>query len=236
MPELAKECLESWKRHLPEYKLVLWNEDNFDINTNEYVRGAYESKKYAFVTDYVRLYALYHHGGIYMDTDVEVIKPLDKFLKHRAFTGTEGKRSCVTGIMGAEKNHPWIKSLLDDYKDRKFILNNGKLNTLTNTLLITKNTMTNYNWKTKDSLQILKDGLYIYPSSYFCGKNLYSKSIDITEDTYTLHHFSGSWLSDKDRKRVERRRKTKQLTQKIIGEKGLGAVLGVVHYIRRKKA
>lgn len=236
MPELAKECLGSWMRQLPEYKLFLWNEDNFDIGINEFVKGAYESKRYAFVTDYVRLYALYNHGGIYMDTDVEVIKPLDEFLKHRAFTGTEGKRSCVTGIMGAEKNHPWIECLLDDYTERKFMLDNGKLNTVTNTVLITKSTIDNYGWKTKDRLQILKDGLYIYPYNYFCAKNLYTNSIDITDATYTVHHFSGSWLSEADRKTVGLKRKAKQLTEKLIGEKGLDALLGLVHYVRRKKA
>ena len=87
MPELAIKCLASWKKNLPDYEVIEWNEDNFDINSNRYVKEAYESKKYAFVTDYVRLYVLYNHGGIYMDTDVEVLKPLDVFLVNRAFTG-----------------------------------------------------------------------------------------------------------------------------------------------------
>ncbi|WP_353095826.1 glycosyltransferase [Tissierella praeacuta] len=236
MPELTKKCIKSWKKYLPNYELMLWDENNFDINLNQYVKGAYEQKRYAFVTDYVRLYALYHHGGIYMDTDVEVLKPLDRFLVHGAFTGNEGDKSCVTGTMGAEKNHPWIKSLLDEYRDRKFILDNGKINIVTNTILITKLTINNYNWKPKDSLQTLRDELYIYPTNYFCAKSLYTGSINITEDTYTIHHFSGSWLSDKDRNRVKRRRKIKQFIEKIIGRKGLNFLLGIVYYIRHKNA
>ncbi len=122
MPELATRCIESWKRYLPDYEFVLWNEKNFNINVNEYVRQAYKTKKYAFVTDYVRLYALYHYGGIYMDTDVEVLRNLDVFLRHRAFTGCEDEDMCVTGIMGAVPYHPWIEKLLKDYNDREFII------------------------------------------------------------------------------------------------------------------
>ena len=96
MPELALKCLNSWKVNLPDYELIVWNEDSFDITTNQYVKEAYESRKFAFVTDYVRLYALYHYGGIYMDTDVEVLKPLDNFLNHKAFTGCEDDMMCVT--------------------------------------------------------------------------------------------------------------------------------------------
>ena len=92
LPKLAKKCIKSWKKYLPDYKIIEWNEDNFDINSNQYVREAYEAKKYAFVSDYVRLYALYNYGGIYMDTDVEVIKSLDEFLIHEAFSGFESPK------------------------------------------------------------------------------------------------------------------------------------------------
>ena len=92
MPELAQKCLDSWKKQLPEYDYKLWNEDNFDINSVPYVKEAYEARKFAFVTDYVRLYALYHFGGVYMDTDVEVLKPLDRFLELPAFSGFESDK------------------------------------------------------------------------------------------------------------------------------------------------
>src|SRR4051794_6708390 len=104
--DLVMKCMKSWKAYLPDYKIVLWNEDNFDVNMNDFVRQAYEQRKYAFVSDYVRLYALYQSGGIYMDSDVEVVKSIDEFLHHRAFLGYEKTELLQTGVMAAEKEHP----------------------------------------------------------------------------------------------------------------------------------
>ena len=97
MPQLAKDCIESWRKYLPEYEYRLWNEDSFDINSNKFVQEAYHRRKFAFVTDYVRLYALYHEGGVYMDTDVEVLRPLDEFLVYPAFSGFEIDEAIPTG-------------------------------------------------------------------------------------------------------------------------------------------
>lgn len=198
-PDLAIKCINSWKKHLPGYELIEWNEDNFDINSNQYVKEAYESKKYAFVTDYVRLYALYHHGGIYMDTDVEVLKSLDRFLVNQAFTGCENENLCVTGTMAAEKGHQWIKDLLDYYKDKKFILSDGSYDTKTNTQSITETTIENYGWQQKNIYQELKKGLIIYPFEVFCAKDLKTGKIQPTNNTYTIHHFSGSWHTKTDK-------------------------------------
>lgn len=194
LPPLAQKCIASWKKYLPDYEIILWNEKNFDININQYVKEAYLSQKFAFVTDYVRLYALYNYGGIYMDTDVEVLKPLDKFLEHRAFTGCESEKMCVTGIIASEQNHPWIEVLLNYYKEKNFILPNGKLDTIPNTEVITKLTIEKYGWIPKNELQILNDGLYIYPFNVFCAKNYQTGKVTITDETYTIHHFSGSWV------------------------------------------
>lgn len=199
MPELAIKCLNSWKQHLPDYNIVVWNEDSFDIERNRYVREAYQSKKYAFVTDYVRLYALYHHGGIYMDTDVEVIKPLDRFLQHRAFTGCEDDMMCVTGTMASEKGHPWIEKLLSDYDDRSFILPDGSFDKTPNTKVITDYTISDYGWQTRNTHQILKDDLNIFPFDFFCAKQWRTGKVIITNNTYTIHHFSASWHSKTDK-------------------------------------
>ena len=102
-PELAKKCIESWKKYCPDYEFKEWNEDNFDIHSNKYVEQAYNARKFAFVTDYVRLYALYYEGGVYMDTDVEVLKPIDEFLKHKAFSSFENNNTIPTGLMASEK-------------------------------------------------------------------------------------------------------------------------------------
>lgn len=137
MPELAIDCINSWKKIHPDFEFVLWNEDSFDITSNQYVKEAYDLKKFAFVTDYVRLYALYHHGGVYMDTDVELLKPLDKFLEHDAFTGCEDDLMCVTGTMASRLGHPWVEQLLSQYSKRKFILPDGSFDKTPNTQVIT---------------------------------------------------------------------------------------------------
>jgi len=199
MPKLATKCINSWRDYLSDFELKLWNEDNFDINGNQYVKEAYNAKKFAFVSDYVRLYALYHYGGIYMDTDVEVIKPLNQFLKHRAFSGCEDENNCLTGTMGSESKHPWIERLLSEYADKKFILTGGSLDTTTNVTRATRIMMKEYGWVPKDQYQELRDDLHIYPSEYFCAKNYETNEIKITEKTHTIHHFAGSWHTPSQR-------------------------------------
>ncbi|MBV7413740.1 glycosyltransferase family 32 protein [Aeromonas sp. sif2433] len=211
LPELAVSCIKSWETHLPDYEIVMWNEDNFDINSNRYTKEAYEAKKYAFVTDYVRLYVLYHHGGIYMDTDVEVIKPLDQFLKHRAFTGCEDDMMCVTGTMASEKGHKWIEELLLDYNDRAFILPGGNFDNTPNTKVITNTTMRNYNWRPRNEHQILREDLNIYPFDVFCAKEWRTRKITVTENTHTIHHFSASWHT--------RTQRIKSKARSILGPK-----------------
>ena len=129
---LAKKCIASWKKYCPDYEIRRWDENNFNINENLYCKEAYENKKWAFVSDYIRVKVLYDYGGIYMDTDVEVIKPLDRFLVHKAFSGYENETSIPTGIIASEKKGKWIEALLRDYDDKKFILEDKKMNLETN--------------------------------------------------------------------------------------------------------
>jgi len=199
MPELAIDCINSWKKIHPDFEFVLWNEDSFDITSNQYVKEAYDLKKFAFVTDYVRLYALYHHGGVYMDTDVELLKPLDKFLEHDAFTGCEDDLMCVTGTMASRLGHPWVEQLLSQYSKRKFILPDGSFDKTPNTQVITDLTISEYGWRPENSYQKLKEGLHIYPFEYFCAKQWRTGKIIITSETHTIHHFSASWHSGKDK-------------------------------------
>ena len=142
-PSQAQMCIESWKKILPEYQLKEWNEDNFDINQNRYVREAYENRKFAFVTDYVRLYALYNEGGVYMDTDVEVLGSYDPFLHHHAFSGFETDGNVPTGMMAAEKGSLWAKDLLDQYADRVFVQLKSIYYMTTNTTVITNDMFDN---------------------------------------------------------------------------------------------
>ena len=205
-PELMKKCVESWKKYLPDYKLILWNEDNFEIDSNLFVKQAYKSKKWAFVTDYVRFYALYNYGGIYMDTDVEVLKNLDCLLEHKVFTGYENEILIPTGIIGSSKGHPWVQEIMHYYEKRSFIRDDGSLSVQPNTAIITKITTDQYGFNVLKGYQKLKDGLIIYPKEYFCPKSYYDNKITLTENTYTIHHFSGSWhtIFDKYKLKIHR--------------------------------
>lgn len=183
--DLIKHCIESWKKNLPDYDIIEWNESNFDITINDYVREAYEYKKYAFVSDYVRLYAIYNYGGIYLDADVEVLKSLDGFLVYDGFTGYEDMYWAVTGTIGCVKNNEVIGRLLEYYKDRKFIVD-GYFDLTTNTQSITNIFIKDYDLVPNGKEQELKNyNFRIFPMDYFC-KNL-------SENTYTVHHFNASW-------------------------------------------
>ena len=198
---LIEMCIDSWKKYCPNYGIKEWNEDNFDINQCQFVKEAYATKKWAFVSDYARLYILKEHGGIYMDTDVEVIKPLDRFLVHPAFSGFENDILIPTGIIGAETNNPWISYLLTYYDNRRFIRLHGKCDMTANVEIITRMTAEKYDFKPDNTYQELED-VVLYPKEYFCPKEFATKEIKATENTYAIHHFYGSWLpknkKDKD--------------------------------------
>lgn len=194
MPELALKCINSWKKFLPDYKLMLWNESTFNLNSHPFTKEAYENRKFAFVTDYVRLWALSNFGGIYMDTDVEVIKKLDDFLIHPAFSGFEDETHIPTGIMGSEKEGKWVKEQLAYYDNRHFVLPDGTLDTTTNVLIMCKN-MSENGFILKNSRQNYKNIIEIYPKDYFCPKSYNTGKIYLTANTHTIHHFAGSWHS-----------------------------------------
>lgn len=205
LPELAIKCIESWKKYCPDYEIIEWNEKNFDLNCNRYVKEAYECKKWAFITDYVRLYAMTTQGGIYMDTDVEVLKNLDVFLENKAFSGFEREEAIPTGIMACEKDFPLFKELLYDYNNRTFIKQNGDMDLTTNVTSIT-NICLNHGLKLNNQKQTIK-GFTLYPKDIFCPKSYETGKIECTENTYTIHHFSGSWHTEKEKKFEEFERK-----------------------------
>lgn len=207
MPKLAFKCIKSWQRYLPDYQIKLWNEDNFDLNLNAYASEAYRARKYAFVTDYVRLYALYNVGGIYMDTDVEVLKNLDDFLSLPAFSGFEDDKYVPTGIMASEKNGIWAKEQLDYYNERHFILPDGNFDMTTNSQIIS-GIMESNGFILKNSHQIYKNCMHMFPCEYFSPLK-YGK-IFITENSYCIHHFASSW-------NPEKRKIKKFILKKIFG-------------------
>lgn len=221
MPELAIKCIESWKKYLPGYEIKEWNEDNFDLDLYPYTREAYDNRKFAFVTDVVRLYALYHEGGIYMDTDVEVVKPLDKFLHHTAFSGFEDEHNIPTGIMASVKGGKWAKENLEYYNGRHFINCDGTLDLTTNVQIITKY-MLPYGLKQNNTFQDFPQLITFYPKDYFCPKNPGTLELETTINTHTIHHFNGSWLP--------KRTKYGRMIKKIFGDK----IYNIVRSIRFK--
>ncbi|MFA9187994.1 glycosyltransferase [Flavobacterium sp. FBOR7N2.3] len=178
--ELIENCINSWKENLPDYKIIEWNEENFDVNSNVFTKEAYQKKKWAFVTDYVRAYSLYTVGGIYLDTDVEIRHNLDFFLHHSAFSGFEEVGFPFTALWGAKKGHDWPKKIIDYYKGLE------TFSEKTNTRIVSDFLVNFYKVDpNKDEIQNLEDGICIYPSNYFC--------LNI-EKNYAVHHFEGSWL------------------------------------------
>lgn len=193
-PLIVKRCIESWKSNLKEYEIKEWNEDTFEINSNVFVKHAYECKKYAFVSDYVRVYALYNYGGIYLDTDVEVLKNFDNLLMNNSFWGFEEKNYIATSIIGATKQNKLIKNFLDYYDDKKFSEDCIETN-----VEIVTNIFTNLGVKLNGKEQEIKGLLKIYSQEYFSPYD-YINCIDKrSENTYTIHYFYKSWLPLKTR-------------------------------------
>ncbi|MBW7456960.1 glycosyltransferase family 32 protein [Paenibacillus sepulcri] len=213
-PQLFIKCMRSWQKHLNGYQLIEWNEDSFDIQSNPYVKEAYAARKYAFVSDYVRLHALYHHGGIYMDTDVEVVKPLDRFLDHEAFSGFEDGHFLQSGTMGAAKGHPWIGELLLDYDKRRFLRKDGSYDTTTNTAVISR-TCEKHGLLLNGEYQVLANGVTFYPRTYFSPYDYINGASFITSDSYTIHHFAQSWLPA----HVRMRSTLKRMASRLVGPK-----------------
>jgi len=192
MSSLGIRCLESWKFFLPDYKIIRWDESNFNVNCTRFTSEAYIKKKYAFVSDYVRYKVIYEYGGIYMDTDVEVLRNMDDLLLNNSFSGFEDYFRVNPGsILGSIKNNPFIYQNMILFDDEIFIQNNNSLNLKTGpkrmTELLVKNGL-----ELKDKYQEIS-GLSIYPMEYFCPKSWLTKKIIITKNTYSIHHFEGSW-------------------------------------------
>lgn len=201
LPELAVKCIESWRQNLPDYEIVEWSEKNFDIKSApRYVKEAHFARKYAFVSDYVRLYALYKFGGIYFDTDVEVLKPLDSFLHHTAFLGFEDNNCVSTGIIASVKEGAWVKDQKDYYhdKERSFYFDSYHTDETPNVTVITRY-MLNKGMLEENTFQDFPSLVTIYPSDFFCPKSWATGEINITNNTHTIHHFAGSWVGTKPR-------------------------------------
>lgn len=194
MPALAEKCIESWKKYCPGYKIVCWNEDNFDITENRYAKEAYDAGKWAFVSDYVRLKVLYDEGGIYLDTDVELLKPLDNLIEEYGYMGFDDNGLVSTGLgFACKKGNELVGALLADYDNISFILPDGSYD-LTPCPDRNTKTMQKLGMDINNKEQVFME-IQMLPEDYLCPMKYYTGKKIITKNTYSMHHFCASWTS-----------------------------------------
>ncbi len=212
LPESAKRCIESWKKYCPDYEIKRWDESNFDIDSIPFIKQAYDAKKWAFVTDYARLKIIYENGGIYFDTDVELLRNIDDLLLLDGFMGAEDGGLIATGLgFGAAKNHSFIKILMNDYLSLPFPNDSKDLAKIA-CPEITTSTFEKYGYIRNNEIQTV-EGITVFPEEYFCPINCQTYNVNITENTYSIHHYDASWKSS-NKKKI---RKLIWLTSKILG-------------------
>lgn len=200
IPEQYRKWMESWKRLCPDYEIVEWNESNYDVHKSKYISQAYEQKKWAFVSDYARIDIINEYGGVYLDTDVELIKNIDELLKNNAFCGFESNRYVAYGLgFGSKKNNLILDEIKHYYDTVGFILDDGRLNQVTCPVVQTE-IMKKHGLECNGEFQIV-DGMTVYPSRILCGMSPHSFRIERNPVyTYAIHHFEGSWVDDKHSK------------------------------------
>lgn len=199
IPEKYKKWMDSWRQYCPDYEIMEWNEDNYDVTKNKYMLQAYENKKWAFVPDYARLDIIYNEGGIYLDTDVELIQNIDDLLFQEGFVGFESANYVNFGSgFGAVKGHQLIKQLRDSYEEYDFIDKDGNMN-LTASPVLQTDFLRTKGLRPGGEYQIV-DKLTIFPEKMFNGKGA-TKTVRLKPYTRSIHHYDGSWVSDYRRDR-----------------------------------
>lgn len=198
MPELASKCIESWRKFLPDYEIKEWNENNFDVNVIPYTAEAYKVHKYAFVSDYARFWVLFKYGGLYFDTDVEIINPIENIIEAGPFMGFENNGAQPTGVnpglgLGAEAGHDLYKEILEYYSKEHFLNPDGSQN-LTTVVLRTTSILKAYGLKDVNTFQTIA-GINIYPFDYFCPIRTTDGKLHLTDNTVSIHHYAASWTT-----------------------------------------
>lgn len=211
-PELVQHCMDSWKKVLPDYEIMLWDAKRFDVNSVPWVKQACEAKKWAFAADYIRLYALYNYGGIYLDSDVEVLKSFSDLLELPNFFGREhtpdrieNQNSIEAATMGCEKGNEFIGACLNYYQNRQFTNADGSFSPETLPTIMAR-------------VQKSFENLNVFPMDYFSPKNTRTLVVEKTVNTYSVHHFNGSWHSIAQQKHVALRTKLCKRFGEGVGE------------------
>lgn len=195
LPDKYKKWMESWHKYCPDYEIKEWNEENYDVTQNRYMYEAYQNKKWGFVPDYARLDIIYKYGGIYLDTDVEIIQNLDDLLYQKGFIGFEQESYIAFGLgFGAVKGLPIIKEIRDSYNEISFINSDGSLN-LTASPVYQTAFLLNKGLKPNGEYQIIND-LTVFPEKLLCGKSPHTQRIRLTSYTKSIHHYDASWKDE----------------------------------------
>lgn len=216
-PEKVQKCLNSWKKYLPDYEIILWDTKRLNIEISTWTKQAFERKAYAFIADYVRFYALYNYGGIYLDSDVEILKSFDSLLHHEFFFGYEYTAVPEAAVVGAVKGLCWIKACLDWYMEHDFIDANGNERRIVAPLIMKYGFEKVENCKLIDHGNIENiDGGLIFPYNYFSCKNSYNDQIIYNENSFAVHHFTSNWL--KKGLYLKFKRACHKLLIKVIGK------------------
>lgn len=217
--KLIKKCIESWKKYLPDYEIIEWNEENYDINKSKYIKEAYEAKKYAFAADYARFDIIYNYGGIYFDTDVELLKPIpEEYLEYKGFMGMEGNKKVAPGlILASAPKEELMKEILDEYKTKNYEM--SKNETVVN---ITTNILKKHGFEENGKKQQIEN-FVIFPSEYFCAYDFDIKEFEITSNTISIHHYTYTWGSKRSKLMI----KIKMVIKKIIGKNAYRNILKI---------
>ncbi|MCI9359969.1 MAG: glycosyl transferase [Hungatella sp.] len=225
LPELAKRCLESWKKFCPDYEIKLWNEENFDIHCIPFVEQAYEAKKFAFVTDYARFFILYKEGGVYIETDTELLKPIDRFLNDGMFLGI-GKDDVTVCVFGMEKHHPLAQAVLDYYKERPFTYAPNVYDMTTVNVIIHKILIDQFGFIHKNKFQRLKGNICMYPTKFFLTDWTYGGLNH--KESVAFHYADGSWLTPelREQKRILLK------CVKLFGKRAGWRIGNVLYYLK----
>lgn len=215
--ELVLKCIKSWKKYCPDYEIIEWSEQNINLKSVPYMEQAYDAKAWGFVPDVARLQIIYNHGGIYLDTDVEIIRTFDDLLNNHAFVGRESGDYVNLGSgFGAEPNNQYIKLMLDAYNDLSFRLKDGSLNRIASPKIQT-DTLKKIGLKEDDILQNIGN-LTVYTKDYFSPIDYYTGLCEITDNTHSIHHYDGSWLTESERKEQEQRLRVMKKYGKRFGK------------------
>lgn len=205
MSENEMKCIDSWRKHCPGYRIVEWNERNFDVSVCQYVQEAYDKGKWAFVSDYARFKILYQNGGLYFDTDVELIRPIDDIVAAGPFMGCEHDANCDEGIMvnpglglGCEAGDKICYEVLESYEKDAFVFSNGSINYQTIVIRVTDILKRNGLLGVSGIQNI--SGMSVYPAEYFNPKDFFTGELSITENTRSIHHFNMSWVPESRKK------------------------------------